>query len=271
MRFTGRIHACPPNRRERLPSAHAAYMTSTGNTSLKVCIYLECMQCPDMVSRFGPASRDWPSSRTLNLLSGVVGQPSSPALPGGIWKMRKSLWAILAVLWGAIGAPNAYADSFTAIFTCSPGPCVSTPTATALFVPGTLTIENFTVFATTFPPFSSSIPQPTDTFTWLAYSTDPSNPLLTPLVGFLFTDLTKGGAGLGTNDLVDFLSCGRHPTNCTLEGGALTFVPVAAPELSSVGLMLTGIGLLLVMRKRIAQGLHQATGTPLSQSHPAHH
>jgi hypothetical protein len=40
--------------------------------------------------------------------------------------------------------------------------------------------------------------------------------------------------------------------------GALSFTAVASPEPSSVALMLAGIGFLLAMRKRLAQGHQQA-------------
>jgi hypothetical protein len=39
----------------------------------------------------------------------------------------------------------------------------------------------------------------------------------------------------------------------------LTFTPVTAPEPSSVTLMLAGVGLVLVMRKRIGRRLPQAS------------
>jgi len=47
--------------------------------------------------------------------------------------------------------------------------------------------------------------------------------------------------------------------------------PKVTPDPGTIGLTLMGIGLVMVMRKHLANGLHQATGTHCSLSHPAQH
>jgi hypothetical protein len=91
------------------------------------------------------------------------------------------------------------------------------------------------------------------TYSWTAFC---QSLIGGPLVAFQILDDTQsfyidpsGGA----------LSC----PNCTATGlvgsGPLTFAAVAAPEPSSVALMLLGVGLVFVMRKHIGQRLPQAS------------
>ncbi len=165
--------------------------------------------------------------------------------------MRKSVWIILTAVFVAIAAPNAHADTFTATFTCTQaGGCSFLPTALAVSFPSPTSITE------TWGPFVGTIPLPAPT---------------SPLDSWSWANqvLSNGSARLCVRDL----SLGPEPQIfCALVSGldsvfasdigALAFVaippPSSVPEPSSVALMLFGIGLVFVMRKRIGQGLPQA-------------
>jgi PEP-CTERM motif len=150
--------------------------------------------------------------------------------------MRKSLWIMLAVLLVAIGAPSAHADSYTPIFTttgCS-GTC-ALPTALDVTFPSPATID---VTYVGFFTETVSIPGgPGDTYGWIAN------------VERAVFDFELSDGSLPT------CNGGIAQTSC----GTLTFAAVSAPEPSSVALMLLGVGLVFVMRKRIGQRLPQAS------------
>jgi hypothetical protein len=168
--------------------------------------------------------------------------------------MRKSLWIILAVLLVAIAAPNAYADSFTDgtfSFTVTSGS--PPPTGSFVYDNTTSTWKSFTIdWDGAIFNFAPLIPDPADvapTGSWCAEApvfhasscTTPATFSLNSLMAdpnqFSFTD---GGA----------LANGTY---------ILTETVVGTPEPSSVALMLLGVGLLFVMRKRIGQRLPQAS------------
>ncbi len=163
--------------------------------------------------------------------------------------MRKLLWiilAVLAVLFVAIGAPNAHADTFPATFTCT-GTCVSVPTAPDVSFPSPTTLtENWNTFTFAVGLLSGSAPS--DAYIWQNQLAPVPTIPGTLSVSFLIFDTTRGstsGAGF-------FVASALSPQ---LDSGVLSF---AVPEPSSVALMLAGIGFLRVMRKRFAQGLHQS-------------
>jgi hypothetical protein len=176
--------------------------------------------------------------------------------------MRKSLWIILAVLIVAIGAPVAYADSFTdgtITFTVSSGG----PDASGSFV-----IDNATGQFTSFlvnwngnvydfgvglvppPPVFISGPFPFSG-TWCGVGPDggtcmgdSSSVTNFGLAGPFF--VTTGPPSTGTALSADAIASGSYTVTETV---------VPTPEPSSVALMFSGIGVLLVTRKRLAQGL----------------
>jgi hypothetical protein len=82
---------------------------------------------------------------------------------------------------------------------------------------------------------------PSDTYIWRASAVPNST-------NFQVIDLTTE-----TSVALSFLC--STPCTSSLDTGDLTFSPVAAPEPISVGLMVIGMGLVLVMRKRISQAL----------------
>jgi hypothetical protein len=157
--------------------------------------------------------------------------------------MRKAMWVILTLVLGAIAVPCAHADGVT--FTCVPTvfvPCVAAPTAPNVTFPTPTTL----VITWDGQTFDITLPSgwlDTNTFIWFASNDQ-----------FIITDTSLGlsppaEATINTNspDVND-------------ESGTLTFTQgtPAMPEPGTVALMLVGVGLVFVIRKRIARGLPQA-------------
>jgi hypothetical protein len=154
--------------------------------------------------------------------------------------MRKSLWIILAVLFVAIGAPNAHADSFAPTFTGGPtAPDVTFPSPTL-----TISFDGIT-----FTIVLGSADLPGDQYTWTEAS---------------FPDGLGGDNLFNVRDVTtnDFQG-DEVDTDFRTSGGSgnLTFTStsVAAPEPSSVALLLLGIGLVFAMRKRNSRSHQLAT------------
>jgi hypothetical protein len=161
--------------------------------------------------------------------------------------MRKTLWIMLAVLLVAIGAPSAHADSLPATFTC--GICVGgTPTAPDVLFPAPVVdvTWNDLLFHLDLP--SSDLP--TDSYEWNGHTTSGGGEIF--LQDFTIHDLTNGTE-------VNMVHDTGKGVNAPLDSGTLSFAAVAAPEPSSIALMLAGIGSLLVLRKRIGRRLPQAS------------
>ena len=173
----------------------------------------------------------------------------------------KAIGAVLCLAFAlCFAAPNAHADSYTATFTCT-GTCVATPTApTVLFPAPTLVItwNGLSAFVLGFPPEFS----PGDHYTWSVYVLQTPNPEFPLHVTFDICDVAVvngcGGA------FIDSVTC----PGCTVSAigvgalngeGELSFAPTAAPEPSSLALMLSGVGLLFGMRKRGFSGLQRAS------------
>jgi hypothetical protein len=173
--------------------------------------------------------------------------PSSTRTPREKRKMRKSLWIILAAIVVTVAAPSAHADSFTATFTCTVGTCTTPlPVASDVTFPASTT-WTITFAGATFGLDVNAISSPsTATYDWGTGGINDSE------VG-LFIILAPPGLGAATNST---------PVSALFvldEGGTVTFAAVTAPEPSSVALMLLGLGLVFGLRKRIAQGVPQAS------------
>jgi hypothetical protein len=170
--------------------------------------------------------------------------------------MRKSLWIVLVLLLiAAIGAPNASADTlFRYAYTLS----------------NTLTQTPYTISWTTEPIPVVTMDTILGTAALAAASCTGS------FVGCSITsvELDAGNAGnqvtyasfgndLGVDGfpLADYSIAGTYTaTNQVGSPDTLVVTAVQTPEPPTVGLMLIGLGwLVLMMRKRIARGLPQAT------------
>jgi len=161
----------------------------------------------------------------------------------------KPVGAVLCLVFAlCFAAPNAHADSFTPIFTCT-GTCLAPlPTAPDITFPASSITVTWDSFVFTLPV--SQIPildDPNDTFSWEG---DVGSVFPGDIV-FRINDVTKNltvAAGF---------VCGPC-TPAFTDMGVLTFTPVATPEPSSVALLLAGVGLVFAMRKR-SSGLQQVS------------
>ena len=149
----------------------------------------------------------------------------------------------MALLLAVTGAPSAQADSFDASFTCTSA-CVSLPTDPPVSFPSPIIPISF--FSESFTITLNAFDNPADTFTWGIGSTG-SNWY------FEINDVTNGRSDDGP-------SFSFGPGNSAPYGsGCVNFSQVAMPEPSSIALLLLGVGIVFVSRKRIRQGFHQAT------------
>jgi hypothetical protein len=173
--------------------------------------------------------------------------------------MRETLWVVSVLfLLMTIGAPNAHADSITN---------------------GTI---NFTVSSGSPAPTGSfSFDNTTNAFTSVEVEWDGGGFLFSPLFGIVVPPTTTSGSWSAAGPSVTFNQFGPAifalfigPTTLStfspsaftdftdpnaIAGGTFTLTSVATPEPSSVALMLLGVGLVFVMRKRIGRGLPQAS------------
>ena len=163
--------------------------------------------------------------------------------------MRKSLWIMLAALLVAIAAPVSRADSFTD-YTLSFTGGIPNPASG-----GTVKFDDTTDTYTTF------------LVDWLGLSFDFSGstsaniPITGTWSGCAFPGNTGPCGGTMANLLVGsaLVVSSGIPSGFAKTEGTYTLTPVGAPEPSSVALMLLGVGLVFVMRKRIGQRLPQAS------------
>jgi PEP-CTERM motif len=164
--------------------------------------------------------------------------------------MRKSLWIMLAALLVAIAAPSAHADSFTATFSCS-GTCVGgTPTAPDVTFPAPVIDVTWNGLLFQFHLLYHA-PSPQDQFSWTGFNDyDEGRDTLLQYIDITdqTTETTWSSTGYST------FANGKS----SQATGALAFAAVATPEPSSYALMLLGVGLVFVLRKRIVQRLPQA-------------
>jgi hypothetical protein len=202
-------------------------------------------------------------------------------------KMRKSMWIILAVLFAALGAPNARANGIDDSFTIN-GPGITGSGTIILMASGTPGVDEITGitgnFATTNNGgFSGSI-----TGLNSPSSYDPTNPTVDNITFYdnLFYPSASalscaGGAigGLLDDCGLDFLVAGGYEVNLfglgasggyqlldgTTSGSAIfdNVVPVTfavTPEPSSAALLsIALLAMAFVGRKRIVQGLQKTS------------
>jgi hypothetical protein len=168
--------------------------------------------------------------------------------------MRKSLWIMLAVMVVAISAPNANADSITDgtfIFNVITGN--PTPTGSFIWDSTTSTWISFTVdwngavfnFALTVPDLSALEP----TEDWCASAPLNENPCVAP-TNFLLNQTPPSAPYIASSP-----GPWKVPTDAATGTYTVTETVVGTPEPSSYALMLLGVGLVFLMRKRINHGL----------------
>jgi hypothetical protein len=171
---------------------------------------------------------------------------------GKFGKLRKSLWTMLAVMVLALFAPSARADATYTYDVIGTG-IVDTSLSWTLDDPNTAVIDVPTSFTTGITLNSSG--------SFLSGCPPITNVGIDPVAGFVFTYFATScfqGTFLNVppTGLVDgtyFLSLDGTTINGTLVVSGVT--PGAVPEPSTIALMLIGIGFVLVMEKRIGQGL----------------
>jgi hypothetical protein len=156
--------------------------------------------------------------------------------------MRKFLWFTLGFLFVVIGAPNAHADTlYTYTFTDT---------------------TNFADTWTTRPIAAVTAETDIAAANLASYSAlDGLSEVILDYAGVGFQGVITP---LGTTVITfDNFTIGEYSTPGTYTssntGDTLSVSAIQTPEPSTVGLMLAGIGFLLVMRKRIGQGLPQAS------------
>jgi hypothetical protein len=207
--------------------------------------------------------------------------------------MRKTLWITLTMLLVAIGAPNASARtaeeiSFTGVVTCSDttpcgGSSTFTVTGTYFYDPTTETLGAFS-FVTPIGTIASSLNSCTfvgpfeGTFDLAFYGDEPGcegSPSDSTYIGLGFSSSNTSGVGSivvpagnqVASTVCQLVSNGACPTLTPANyfpftSGTATLVPT--PEPGTAVLWFTGIALMIVMRKRVAQLLRLDTGTHLS-------
>jgi hypothetical protein len=201
--------------------------------------------------------------------------------PGENLGIRKSLWIILPALFAAIGAPTVVrANSITYNINQTVGIGSIAGTITTDGTIGTLATANIVGWSLTLNDGTTTIGLiPSDSITAIIGSdlTASVTDLTFNFSGgdygqLVFAD-TSVGSGYGVVCFEDpNQNCGGVYNrvvlyNLGLDGlapniglfGNQVIATVATPEPGTVGLVLIGIGLMLVMRKRIAQSLPQAT------------
>jgi len=193
--------------------------------------------------------------------------------------MRKTLWTVpVLLLFAALAAPTAHADSYTITFTCSSNPsCILPTSGTFSYDAGTqtFTTDVFVVWdGTTFDISPASLyenPSPFPTSTCFGSATGAA------LVFELLATCGPASSGsnwVGNTNPVVFTFQNYGPNSSYIlsisesqsgelagaySTGTWTVADVTTPEPSAVVLLLTVIGLLLAaMRKRITQGLPRA-------------
>jgi|ERR1700733_1537496 len=154
--------------------------------------------------------------------------------------MQKSLW-VFAFLFVIVGAPNAHAQDYDVTFTCI-GTCLSMPTASEVSFPSPTSISIIDDDSLVIFPLAAG-DLPTDSYTWDAF---PGIQGVAPST-FNLTDVTTGD----TPTFRDGVLAGE---------GTVEFTEVLTPEPGTAVLWLTGIVLIILMRKRLAQLLRVDTG-----------
>ncbi len=182
--------------------------------------------------------------------------------------MRKSLWIMLAVLLVAIAAPYASADTVTLDISGSlvpNDPSVSC-SASGCTLGGDIVINNTTGMVISVDFTVAGASPSVGPFNHFSEFVSIDSDLVTTdggVIDFSFTLSGNPGTLVGyTGGAITGTAVTSGPAGHIFvqEGdAALTEAVTPAPEPSSVALMLLGVGLVFVMRKRVGQRLPQAS------------
>ncbi len=187
--------------------------------------------------------------------------------------MRKTLWITLAALFVAIGAPNVRADSYTyrtIDFTVTGGNVPAAPTGSFIYDNTTNIFTSFEVVWNNSIGFlladcANGSGQPAINLTCEGFSDSQTSFLALMWCDDATTSTCSWFAGTGppdffSGDALLFMANGPweisefHLSICCAGEGANGTFTVSTPEPGTFGLMLLGIGLVLLMRKRMGQG-----------------
>jgi hypothetical protein len=173
-------------------------------------------------------------------------------------KMMKSSWIIFAVLFAAISAPKAHADTFTYSYFSGELGCGTNPATCAVYSWTTLPIAAVTS-ETTLPATDLTAFSLTGTLAGCTLSA-----VTLDLAGAGDQGFTSTNCGSGSNPdgfpVADYSTPGIYSFLSVTVGvnDSLVVTAIPSPEPSTVFLMLLGLGLAFVMRKHIGQGHPQA-------------
>jgi PEP-CTERM motif len=159
--------------------------------------------------------------------------------------MRKRVGFILTVLAVAIGAPYAHADSFVYTYTVTFDPSLYGATFTtkpmqAATANTTLTVVDLRSYSLTGSFYLTSFNE-----FILDYGGGGDQAILTS------NGLGTASATYSSDDAFPFID---YSTSGTYSSGIATLIVKEVPEPATLGLMLTGVGLLGLMRKRNCSG-----------------
>lgn len=167
--------------------------------------------------------------------------------------MRKYLLLILVMIVGAISAPNAHADTYTATFNLNAYSTTQPTAPDVTFGSPTNVVETWDGYTMTVPLASAD--SPTDTYLWSDIMGDGADFDFDYTLAFVIYDETTSIASIVYENV-------NFPYD-DYSTGPLTFTDsrVATPEPSSGGFVLIGVGMLglAMMRRRMAQSLPQAS------------
>jgi hypothetical protein len=165
--------------------------------------------------------------------------------------MRRAFWILAVGLILTIGVTSAQADTFTPTFTCT-GTCAATPTAGDVSFPSPSIFETWDNGVASIADIleMAAGDNPSDTYTW-------TNTLLPGVEGPGFADFSISITDVTTGDsesTAGTVGVGDPLFSSSLtDSGTLTFTSsggtTPAPEPSTVGLLLAGIGALIATRK----------------------
>ena len=157
--------------------------------------------------------------------------------------MRKALWFMLAILVVAIGAPYAHADSFVYTYTVTFDPALYGATVTTKPMQAATTSTTLTPVDLRSYSLTGSFYLPS--FDEFLLNLGGDQAILTS------NGLGTASATYSSNDMFPLID---YSTSGTYSSGIATLVVREVPEPATFGLMLTGVGLMMLMRKRIPLG-----------------